>query len=169
MPRTLRTLLAAGALVAVPLLGCADDVGRADAQGGLRVRDATVEVPPNPDVAAVRFVIDNPAPVADELVDASSDVADVVEIHRSGTDDEGRATMDRVDALAVPPRSTVTFAPGGLHLMLRGIDPPLETGTTVEVVLTFAGVGARTVPVQVLETGTTPTDPDEPEHDHDVD
>jgi periplasmic copper chaperone A len=166
MPRTLRTLLAAVVLVAVPLAGCGDDTGRVDAQGALRVVDATVAVPPNPDVAAVRFVIDNPTREADELVGATSEVADVVEIHRSGTDDEGRVTMDRLEALAVPQRSTVTFAPGGLHLMLRGIHEPLDAGSTIEVVLTFDAAGERTVPVQVLETGATP---DDPEHDHDGD
>lgn len=168
MPCHLRALLATTALVAVALAGCGDGTGPAGAEGALRVVDATVEVPPNPDVAAVRFAIENPTDAADELVAAASPVAGTVEVHRSDVDDEGRATMTRLDAVAVPPRSTVTFAPGGLHLMLADLDRPLVAGGTVEVELTFATAGTRTVAVDVLETGAT-TLTDEPEHDHDAD
>ena len=40
------------------------------------------------------------------------------------------------------------LAPGGLHLMMFGIDPPLKAGDTLEMILIFETAGvAITVPV----------------------
>lgn len=177
MSRPVRTLLAVVALAVAPVVGCADGDGSAGAEsqshaeveGALRVVDATVEVPPNPDQAAARFVIDNGLDGADELVAASSPMAEKVQIHRSDVDDEGRATMSRLERLDIPARSKVTFAPGGLHVMMEGLREPLVAGETVELELTFAENGTRTVTLAILAPGTTPIDPDEPEHDHHVD
>ncbi|CAN5892834.1 hypothetical protein BH23ACT2_BH23ACT2_02880 [soil metagenome] len=168
MSRPVRAVLAVLALAAVPLLGCADGGDPAEAEGALRVIDATVEVPPNPDQAAVRLVIDNDHQAADELVGVSSPAAGSVEVHRSEVDDEGRATMTQVDRLAIAPRSKVTFAPGALHVMMKGLRQPLVAGGTVELELTFAEAGPRSVEVSIVEPGGTLTN-DEAEHEQHVD
>lgn len=165
MSRPLRATLAALALVGLALGGCGKGGEPAEASGSLRVVDATVDVPPNPSQASVRFVVDNRSDEADELVAAASPDARAVEVHRSEVDDDGLATMQEVDRLAIPARSQVTFEPGGLHVMLRDPSEPLEAGQTVELDLTFAEAGTRTVTVRVVEPGTAPTDGGETEHD----
>lgn len=157
MSRLSCVVLAVLALVVVPLAGCGSTGGPAEASGSLRVVDATVDVPPNPEQASLRFVIDNRSGRADELLSVSSRVAGAADVHRSEVDDQGVATMDAVDRLPIPPRSRVTFEPGGLHVMLRQFDQPLEVGQTFEVDLSFAEAGTRTVEVRVVEPATAPT------------
>ncbi len=165
MPLARRATLLVAALSLVALAGCGSGSSTADAAGTLRVIDATVDVPANPDLGAVRMVVDNRAATADELVGASSPDADAVTIHRSTVDDQMVSSMEQVEQLDVPARSKVTFAAGGLHVMLEGLHRELEVGDTVELRLTFAEAGTRTVEVQVTEPGTAPDPSDTEEHD----
>lgn len=157
-PRRLRLACALSAVAVVGLIGCSGDGGPAQATGSLRVIGATVDVPANPVQASVRFIVDNRSDVADELVAVSSPVAGTSDIHRSEIDDRGVASMEPVEGLAIPPRSKVSFEPGGLHVMLRDLDEPLQAGQAFAVELTFAEAGIRTVEVQVVEPGSVPVD-----------
>lgn len=153
----IRVLLAA--VLAVALLGCGSDTGDdpvgADATVGgavLQVTQASLDLPPNPSVAAIRMVIDNPTDRADALVGVSS--ADgAAAIHRSEIDDEGRSTMTPMDRIPVPAGSQVAFRPGALHVMLTGIERRLEVGDTVELVLELEEAGELEVEVPVVEPG----------------
>lgn len=161
-------LLAPALLVLLALAGlaaCGHLGASAEASGGqVTVVGGQVAVPPNPDQAAARFLIQNTTAVDDELVGVSSPDADAVAIHRSEIDPEGRAVMSEVRSLAVPARSEVTFEPGGLHVMLTGLRHRLREGDTVALRLEFAEAGARTVELEVVD-GATMNLGDE--HDHD--
>jgi copper(I)-binding protein len=61
----------------------------------------------------------------------------------------GMLSMQQVQAVAVPAGATVTFAPGGYHVMLLGLVQPLEEGTSFPVTLTFAEAGEIQVTAQV--------------------
>jgi copper(I)-binding protein len=150
-----RVALAALALVALvaSLAGCGAGGDPAEASGSLQVLGATVDRPANPSQASVRFVIDNGTDRADELRSVSSPQAGGADVHRSEVDDDGLATMTAVDGLPVPARSTVTFEPGGLHVMLRDLREPLVVGQVVELELTFAEAGVRRVEAVVVEPG----------------
>ena len=54
---------------------------------------------------------------ADRITGVSSPLAKTVEIHES-TSTGGMAGMERRDAVELPAGKTVTFGPGGLHLMV---------------------------------------------------
>ena len=58
-------------------------------------------------------------------------------------------SMKEVSSVAVPAGQTVTFAPGGYHVMLMGLVSPLKTGQTFEVTLTFAKAGTVTATATV--------------------
>lgn len=163
MSHRTRVVLTLLALVAVALSGCGKAGDPAQAEGTLRIVDATVDRPANPAQASLRFVIDNGTAADDELVSVSSPVAGSADVHRSEVDDRGVASMEAVDGLAIPARSKVTFEPGGLHVMLKELGEPLEVGQTFDVELTFAEAGTRTVEVRVIEPGTAPAD--QMEHD----
>ncbi|MCU1498556.1 MAG: hypothetical protein JWM47_2509 [Acidimicrobiales bacterium] len=162
MSRLTRLVLLLSAAVALPLVGCGSSDAPVVNSGKLRVLDATVEVPPNPDVAAVRLVIDNGTATADELIGVTSSAAKDASVHRAKIDDQGRATMTPVAALPIPARSKVTLAPGGLHVMLDGLTEPLQAGTDIDLRLTFRHAGVRTTTVDVVPFGTTT---DGPSHD----
>ncbi|MCC6756118.1 MAG: copper chaperone PCu(A)C, partial [Solirubrobacterales bacterium] len=50
---------------------------------------------------------------------------------------------------------TVTFAPGGMHLMLMGLGAGFDEGTHFPLTLTFETAGAVTVEVPVLGVAAT--------------
>jgi len=160
MSRPSRVVVALMALVAVSVTvtGCGKGGGPAEASGSLRVVDATVDVPPNPEQASLRFVIDNRSETSDKLLSVSSPAAGAADVHRSEVDDQGLASMEAVDGLPIPARSKVTFEPGGLHVMLRRFDRPLVAGQTIPLELMFAEAGTRTVDVQVVDPGSDATD-----------
>ena len=75
---------------------------------------------PGQNKTAGYFDITNNGLAAVVLIGASSDAADVIEIHRT-TRDGNVARMRRVKEVVIAPAETVRFEPGGLHLMLYRI------------------------------------------------
>ena len=91
------------------------------------------------------------------MIAAHSDVADAVELHNHIMED-GMMKMRRVDAIVVPGHAEVVLKPGGLHIMLIGLNRNLEVGKKVTLELEFAD-GERLsfkAPVQMVSQ----------EHDH---
>lgn len=142
------------------LAGCgsgAKGSGVASAAGDerLTVVGATVDLPANPEVAAVRMVVHNGRGQADALVGVSSPVARDAMVHRSITDSAGRASMVMVAQLPIAARSDVTFEPGGLHVMLTGITRPLEVGDQVSLTLEFRDAGTIRTRAVVVRPGSS--------------
>ena len=151
-PRPRSALLVAAALVlGATLVGCGDDP---EPTGTLEVRDVTIDEPINGTTAAVRMVVDNTDGPADRLVGAETDVAGLSMLHESMTDDEGRATMDHLDAIEIPEGEQVFFVPGTYHVMLADLRDGLEVGDEVTISLRFERAGTRTVTATVTELGT---------------
>lgn len=52
------------------------------------------------------------------------------------------ARMVHLDAVGIPAGETITFAPGGLHVMFMGLNgDPFEVGETFDAVLVFETAG----------------------------
>jgi periplasmic copper chaperone A len=83
------------------------------------------------------LTLSNGGTTAETLVSVKSPVAASVEVHRSSLVG-GVSRMERVERLAVPARGAVTLAPGGYHLMLKGLKAPLKAGQKFPATLTFA-------------------------------
>jgi len=175
MHRSPRSALAVLLLVLVALAGCSSPDGQASASSGTKapdsgqveIVDATVDVPALPTQAAVRFVVENGTGQDDVLTGASSTAAEHVTVHRSTVDSKGLSTMRPVARLKIPARSRVTFAPGGLHVMLTGLRHRLVAGQTLPLKLTFAKAGTRTATVKVVKPGAAGSSEDmDMEHDH---
>lgn len=170
----MRVLSVLCALTVAALLGaCGDDAGGGqapvDEEGTLEVENAFVPVSPAPELGAVYFTIVNGTDTDDAVVDVSSDAAATVELHLSSVDDEGRAIMTHQDRVAVPAGETVAFEAGGLHVMLTGVEPALEAGTTIEVDLEFEQAGTVTVVAEVVPFAADQHDDDAMHHDHEDD
>ncbi len=84
----------------------------------------------------------------DTLLSARSPAASRVEFHRTSFE-AGMAKMRPANALVIEPGSTLTAAPGGLHLMLVDLKSPLLNGATVPLMLTFKDAGEVTVQLKV--------------------
>lgn len=169
---TRSTVIALLALFATGLLaGCADGSEAASESGDLVVAEAFTPVPPNPEVAGVYLVIENGSGVDDHLIGASTDIAGAVEIHSTTEDDAGRSIMEEQERLAVPAGSTVTFEPGGLHLMLLQVSEPLQVDDTFDLELEFAEAGPMQVEVTVVSLDALVSGDDgqiDEHHDHDM-
>lgn len=94
----------------------------------------------------------NPGPKADALVSVESPLASAVQVHQSMVHD-GMSMMHAVSSVPVPARGSVTFAPGGYHLMFLEVTKALNVGDTLPATLVFAS-GAKVKATFVV--GLTP-------------
>jgi hypothetical protein len=102
-------------------------------------------------------ITDNGA--ADKLVGVSTPAAGMAMVHESYTEN-GISKMRMLDGVKLEPHKTVTFQPGGLHIMLEDLKAPLRVGGTFPLTLTFAKAPPQTVVVKVLKPGAEAPMPD---------
>ncbi len=116
---------------------------------GIEVRDGWVRMAAQGDNGAVYFTIVN-YDADDELVGASVDFAEAVEVHES-TMENDVMQMRMVESVPLPTGEKVEFAPGGLHIMLVNLSRSLEVGETVNITLHFKNHAdvPLTLPVQM--------------------
>ncbi|EIG62835.1 copper chaperone PCu(A)C [Bradyrhizobium sp. WSM1253] len=89
---------------------------------------------------------------ADQLLGASTPVADKVQFH-STTEENGVSHMREMPAVDLSPRAKVTFDPGSLHIMLVGLKQPLKEGQSFPLTLSFAKAGKVDIAVPVAKVG----------------
>lgn len=99
---------------------------------------------PGKTVSAGYFELHNHSSADITIIGASADAGSSVEIHRTRRQGD-QVRMERIRRLPVAAGSSVSFAPGGLHLMLFGVEtlPPateitlqLEAGGSVTATFT---------------------------------
>ncbi|MFQ5566609.1 MAG: copper chaperone PCu(A)C [Paracoccaceae bacterium] len=130
--------LALAALIAAPAL----------AGSAIEVKHpwARPTIPDRP--GAAYFGLHNLGDAPDRLIGARAEGVDKIELHKAEQKD-GVMTMAPVDAVEIPAGGMAHLGPGGFHLMMFGIDPPLKEGGALEMILIFESAGeiAITVPV----------------------
>lgn len=103
---------------------------------------------------AAYLTILNGTGVDDALIGVSSPAAGTVELHETSADASGMMAMHPVERVELAAGATVSFEPGGYHIMLIDLVAPLVEGATVPLTLTFEHAPAVTVEAQVRsETG----------------
>jgi copper(I)-binding protein len=90
---------------------------------------------------------------ADTLIAVAAPFALRAEMHESMKSDHGMMSMAPVKDIPVPAGGTVTFAPGGKHVMLFSVGPNVKPGDTVPVTLSFAGGKKIETPAKVVGAG----------------
>jgi periplasmic copper chaperone A len=94
--------------------------------------------------------IRNTGEQADRLIGASTPAARAVEIHRSVVDAQNVMRMRAIDGIDLPPKGEVRLRHGGEHhLMLIGLQQPLNNGDRFPMTLRFEKAGEREVTVWV--------------------
>jgi copper(I)-binding protein len=124
-----------------------------DAPEGITISDARLVLPPvkgNP--GAIYFTVHNDSSSPATIRAAHADGAQSAMIHQSMKMD-GVASMRDVPEIAVPAHGELAFEPGGLHVMVFGLDDTLQKGASTDVTLTFASGDKVTFPAQVLAAG----------------
>ena len=99
----------------------------------------------------------------DALIGIEADFPRVM-MHDSQTID-GVASMLALDSVTIPAGQTVSFAPGGLHVMFMGLDgDPLDAGEEIPATLVFRNAGRLDVVFKV-EDGAATMDHGAMDHD----
>ena len=102
--------------------------------------------------AAGYFTLRNNGDKPVQLTGASSSACGSVMLHQSKEVD-GVEKMLPVKSLTVKPHGTVTFAPGGYHLMCMQPQPAMAIGKSVPMTLKFAGGDSITAQFPVKGPG----------------
>jgi len=103
-------------------------------------------------VGGAYMTLRNTGAAPDRLIKVASPAAEKAEIHETKIEG-GTAMMRAVGALELKPGATVELKPGGLHLMLMGLERPLKEGESLKLVLTFEKAGTIEVEASVEKAG----------------
>ncbi len=87
------------------------------------------------------FTLENDGDATRQLVAASSAACGVTMLHQS-VSENGQDKMVMVNHIDVPGHGSITFAPGGYHIMCMSPKDEMKPGNTVQVTLKF-GDGAN--------------------------
>lgn len=123
-----------------PLLTLAAAPGMAT---GLAVSDAWFRALPGTLPAGGYFTLRNSGAKDAVLSGAQSPACGTLMLHKSETTG-GMAGMGMVGTLPVPAGGSISFAPGGYHLMCMDAQPVLKPGASVKVTLLFQDGGRLT-------------------------
>lgn len=119
----------------------------------IQIEDAWArESPPTVTNGAAYMTLTNEADAMDRLVAASSEVAQVIELH-THTMEGNVMQMRQIDAIEVKPGESTVLEPGGLHIMLIGLNEPLKAGQTFPMTLEFEQAGTIPIEVEVRKMG----------------
>ena len=123
-----------------------------DTSTGITVNDAWARPAAQSGNGAVYFLLQNNSASADELIAATSDVAEATEIHESKMTGDVMQ-MQQVMSLPIDGKASIEFAPGGYHVMLIGLKRDLKVGDEFEITLKFAAREDLILSVPVQEAG----------------
>lgn len=97
----------------------------------------------------VYLTLTNHGGTAERLIRAKTPVAGMAMLHETRMAAGGVMRMRDVAGIDIPAGRSVTLAPGGLHIMLSGLEEDLKPGRTFPLTLTFASGRELTLLVPV--------------------
>ena len=115
---------------------------------------------------AAYFVVCNNGDAPLTIVGASAEVASATEIHRTVRDESNVVRMAPAGDIPIEPGSYAEFEPGGLHVMLMGINAPLSEGATQRLTLQLADGGVIEVIAPVRQQPPSEMSSSEHGEDH---
>jgi copper(I)-binding protein len=135
-------------LSALVLAACG---GSGGTTGGITVSDAWARTSPMMERAGAAYmVLQNNGAAEDKLLSAESDVAQTIELHET-KEMNGMMQMSPVPNIPVPANGKAELKPGGLHVMLIGLNRELKAGDKVQLTLNFEKAGKVPVTAEVKE------------------
>jgi periplasmic copper chaperone A len=118
----------------------------------ISAQDAWIRATPGTDVAAAYLTLHNSGAQPVVVIGVRSPRAAQAVIHET-TLVHGQTRMRAHEELQIAPGDTVRLTPGGLHIMLQGLKPPLAVGDEVPLELRLAGGGTVAVTAHVRPLG----------------
>ncbi len=155
MKRLLHTAIL-GLLIAMTVACQADADKTAATAAGKAADSLTVEnpfvraIPPGQPNSAAFMTLVNTSDSDHSVKSAASPVAATVELH-THTNNNGVMEMRQVPQIDVPAKGRTELKPGGLHVMLIGLQQELKVGETAAITLTFDDGSTTTVKAPIQE------------------
>ncbi len=109
--------------------------------------------PPTVKVLAGYVTIHNQSDEPLDLISAHSPAFEKIEFHNTVLKD-GVASMVKQEVIHIPAKSEVSFAPGGMHLMLFNKLMPLNSGDTIMLDLVFSNGASMPVEFELGQGDT---------------
>lgn len=109
-------------------------------------------VPPTAKMSAAFMTLTNNANTDLAVLSAESSVAKAVELHNN-TMTDGKMKMRQVNQIDLPANQTTELKPGGLHVMLIGLNKALVEGETIDLKLNFSDGSSEAleIPIQQIK------------------
>jgi copper(I)-binding protein len=109
-------------------------------------------VPPTAKMSAAFMTLTNNANTDLAVLSAESSVAKAVELHNN-TMSDGKMKMRQVNQIDLPANQTTELKPGGLHVMLIGLNKALVEGETIDLTLNFSDGSSEAleIPIQQIK------------------
>ena len=123
---------------------------RKNTSGILEIRDQWARSAMQGGNGAAYMLFDNGTATNQELIGASSDIAEAAEIHLSRLED-GVMKMEQQASVALPAGEMLEFKPGSYHVMFVGLKRELKAGDTFTLTLKFKGHEDITLTVPVKD------------------
>ncbi|PSU34017.1 copper chaperone PCu(A)C [Photobacterium lutimaris] len=123
------------------------------------------QVPPTSQVAAAFFNVMNHSNNNDELLSASSPIAEKTELHAHMHED-GMMKMREVEIIDIPAHDLQALKPGGYHIMFFNLKEVPQLGESFSLTLTFKNAGSVEIDVKVEEATYIPEGMKEVEMNH---
>lgn len=101
--------------------------------------------------SAAYMLLQNGMDADDELIGASSDAAQAVELHLSQMKSDGTMEMIQQQSVALPAGKAVELKPGSYHIMLIGLKQDLKAGDEIALTLKFKNRSDLTLSVHVMD------------------
>jgi copper(I)-binding protein len=138
-------------VVMLTVLALAACGGSGGTTGGITVSDAWARTSPMMERAGAAYmVLQNSGAAEDKLLSVESDVAKAIELHET-KEMNGMMQMSPVPNISVPASGKAELKPGGLHVMLIGLNRELKAGDKVQLTLNFEKAGKVPVTAEVKE------------------
>jgi copper(I)-binding protein len=127
----------------------------------ITVRDAWARASPGmSETGGVFMTIENQTTTADALVGATTTVCTEVELHESVLEgDVMKMRPVEGGRIELPAGQVVELKPGGLHIMLIGLQQKLAPGEAFVLTLEFEQAGQIDIEVAVQQVGATEMGP----------
>ena len=142
------SLVVAMMLAVLTLAACG---GPGGTTGGITVSDAWARTSPMMERAGAAYmVLQNGGATEDKLLSVESDVAKTIELHET-KESGGMMQMSPVPNIPIAAGGKTELKPGGLHVMLIGLNRELKAGDKVQLMLNFEKAGKIPVTAEIRE------------------
>lgn len=132
-------------VAAIALVSCSP----APQPATLAVTEAWARLPVVAGRPATAYFVIRGGPAPARLTGVTSSGTARIELHEGGMSGN-MASMRPMDGIDVPARGSVSFAPGGNHAMIFGLDPKVAPGTVLPLTFRFADGRGIDVEARVL-------------------